>query len=154
MLRWIRRKEAPRWQQALLLVAVSVMGLGVVYETFIGRPRSDRQVNDFEGVLARIGILEGARFDSESRMAKTEVATLTRCYSSDRGIDVIDAFYDQALRADGWVRDVGGEHEATSSQEEFTPRVYTKGRDVAVLRVTGHRTAQQWQYCLTLTHKY
>ena len=125
MLSWMKSQESPRWQHVLLLVGVGVTGLVVLYDTLIGQPRSDRQIRDFEADLARIGILEGARFDSESQMAKTEVTTLTRCYSSDRGLDIIDAYYDQALGADGWARDIGGEQKSRPNDEGFAPRVYT-----------------------------
>ena len=151
---WLRRKPVSQRRQGLALVFVTLFGIGVLYDTFVGQPRAERQVKVFEGVFARLGVLEGARFESMSGMSKGQVALVMRCYTSERGVEVIDDYYDRALQADGWTRDVAAEQQRHGEGDGFDPRVYAKGEDVATLQVTGQQPPRRWRYCLTLSHWY
>jgi hypothetical protein len=142
-----KRRVGP--SRGVTLIVIGLMAVGLLYEVLINQPRSDRQLHEFESTFARVGVLPGAGFESESRVSKNGVAVLSRCYTTERGLDAIAEYYDRALASQGWTR--RGEEGRPRAGGGFPAREYTNGDGKATVEVTGQASATRWRYCVTFT---
>src|SRR5262245_53530486 len=97
-----RRAKRADQHRAVTVFVVCVMGFGLLYEALVNQPRFDRQMHALEGAVARIGVLDGAANESESRVSNNGVAVSSRYYTTNRGLDAIDEYYGRALASEGW----------------------------------------------------